>query len=301
MIPSLTAIHFLITYRCSAECDHCFIWGSPRRQASMTVQQAEAFLDQVASLKTVSAVCAEGGEPFTRYDVLLHFVRSATERGLKPSALTNASWATSLEEAQRRAEELLDAGLVRLGVSTDEWHRKAVPIERVNLLLEVSEAAGLPASRMETCIDGVMFRGRAAERLAPRMLTQPAETFRACLREHLSAPSRVHLDCYGRLHLCQGLCIGAAGPAEAIRDYDPAGHPIVRLLLDGGPYALAQFAAEHGFKVRNGYVDACHLCYRAREFMRSHFPNFLAPDEMYGDRPACLAPADGQETFRGAD
>ena len=28
MISSLTGVHFLITYGCSAECDHCFIWGS---------------------------------------------------------------------------------------------------------------------------------------------------------------------------------------------------------------------------------------------------------------------------------
>jgi len=29
-------------------------------------------------------------------------------------------------------------------------------------------------------------------------------------------------------------------------------------------------------------VDACHLCYRAREFLRPHFPELLGPDEMYG-------------------
>jgi len=282
MIPSLTGVHFLITYGCSSECDHCFIWGSPRRQSSMTAAQIDDFLNQVRSLKTVTGVCGEGGEAFTRYDLLLRFVRGATERGLKGSALTNASWVTSRQEAEERVAELKAAGLTSLGVSTDEWHRRIIPVERADTLLEVCAAAGVAASRMETGIDGVMFRGRAAERLARHMPTRPASELIACPHEKLDAPSRLHLDCYGRLHLCQGLVLADGEPAAACAAYDPAAHPIVRILLDGGPYALGRFAAERGFDPDAGYVDACHLCYRAREFLRPYFPHLLGPDEMYG-------------------
>jgi len=293
MIPSLTGIHFLITYGCSAECDHCFIWGTPRKQSGMTAEQVDGFLEQVVSLGTVTGVCAEGGESFIRYHVILHFLKAATARGLSASALTNASWISTREAAQARVREMMAAGLTSLGVSTDEWHRKTVPVEKVDLLLEVCKEAGLEASRMETKLEGVMFRGRAAQRLAPRMPTRPAHEFTMCPHEKLDAPSRVHLDCYGRLHLCQGLCVGsgrsaAVGqesiprPSEAAAVYDPAAHPIVSILLRGGPYALAQFAAERGFHLAGGYVDACHLCYRAREFLRPYFPDLLGPDEMYG-------------------
>jgi hypothetical protein len=115
------------------------------------------------------------------------------------------------------------------------------------------------------------------------MPTRPPEEFGACPHEELGAPSRVHLDCYGRLHLCQGLTLGGGGPAEAVAAYDPQRHPIASQLLDGGPYALGLYAAERGFELAPGYVDACHLCYRAREFLRPHFPELLGPDEMYGD------------------
>ena len=283
MIPSLTGLHFLIAYGCSAECDHCFLWGTPRKQAGMAVAQVEAFLEQVASLGTVTGVCAEGGESFTRYDVVLHFLREATKRGLNASALTNASWATSREVAEQGIAELMAAGLTSLGVSTDEWHRTVVPVERVDTLLAVCEAAGLAANRMETQREGVMYRGRAAERLAHLVPAKPACELARCPHETLAAPARVHLDCYGRLHLCQGLCLGAGGITQAVADYDPATHPIVSLLLEGGPYALAQFATSRGFKIQGGYADACHLCYRAREFLRAGFPELLGPDEMYGD------------------
>ena len=283
MIRSLTSIHFLITYGCSAECDHCFVWGSGRRQSSMTVPQVDQFLDQVVTLKTVTGVCAEGGESFACYDVLLHFLRTATERNISASALTNASWVGSRKEAETRVAELVAAGLTSLGVSTDEWHRKSIPVERVDTLLEVCAAAGLAANRMETRLEGVMFRGRAAERLAPSVPARAAREFTVCPHEKLDAPSRVHLDCYGRLHLCQGLCVGAGDPVDACAGYDPAAHPIIRLLLDGGPYALGRYAAGCGFDLAAEYVDACHLCYRAREFLRPYFPHLLGPDEMYGD------------------
>jgi hypothetical protein len=282
MIPSLSAIHFLISYGCSAECDHCFAWGTPRREAGITCEQVDEFLGQIVSLGTVRSVCGEGGESFTKYPVLLHLMRRGSALGLGVSALTNAFWVTSRTEVEARLRELMAAGLSSLGVSTDQWHRQHVPVARIDLLLEICAAVGLQASRMETTPEGVMFRGRAAERLAPGRPTKPAEELATCPHEQLGAPSRIHLDCYGRLHLCQGLNIGPGGPAEAVGGYDPSTHPIVRLLLDGGPYALGRFATSRGFEMAAGYVDACHLCYRAREFLRPHFPELLGPDEMYG-------------------
>jgi hypothetical protein len=285
LIPSLTRIHFLITYGCTAECDHCFLWGSPRRTSGMTPSQIDAFLDEIVSLGTITAVCAEGGESFARPDLLMHLVRAATARGLSVSALTNASWVRSREQAARRVAELAAAGLSSLGVSTDEWHRASIPVERVEMLLEICGAAGLAASRMETRLEKVMFRGRAAERLASFAPMRPACELTACPHENLAAPARVHLDCYGRLHLCQGLCVGPGNPTQACAAYEPGAHPIVRILLEGGPYALGKFAAERGFDLKSGYADACHLCYLAREWLRPDYPDLLGPDETYGDRP----------------
>jgi hypothetical protein len=213
---------------------------------------------------------------------MLHFLRAATERGIKAGALTNASWVRSQEHAKERLAELMDAGLSNLGVSTDEWHQKSVPVERVDTLLEVCDSVGLAAVRMEMSPESVMYRGRAAERLAASAPQRPASELTECPHEQLDAPGRVHLDCFGRVHLCQGLCLAGRGPA-ACADYDPDSHPIVRELLDGGPYALGRFAEEHGFVMSDRYADACHLCYHARLFLRDIYPDLLGPDQMYGE------------------
>ncbi len=99
MLTSLTGIHFLITYACTAACDHCFLWGAPGRRR-MEVAAMDPFLEQIAALGTVTGVCAEGGEAFLHYEAVLHLTRAATARGLSASALTNAFWATSREVAR---------------------------------------------------------------------------------------------------------------------------------------------------------------------------------------------------------
>jgi len=33
---------------------------------------------------------------------------------------------------------------------------------------------------------------------------------------------------------------------------------------------------------RDEYADACHMCYESRLSLRSQFPDFLTPDQMYG-------------------
>jgi len=283
VIPTLTGIHFLLTYACPAACDHCFLWGMPGRRG-MTTAQVDTLLEQVASLGTVTAVCAEGGEAFLLPTVLRHFVRRAAKMGLQPSALTNAFWVSGPAQTRRRMTDLQEAGLTRIGISTDRWHRRTVPARRVDTLQEVCREIGLEAGRMETEPERVMHRGRAAVMLAPRRPLQPPHSLLQCPHENLAAPSRMHLDCYGRLHLCQGLQPGAGSLAEAIAGYVPGRHPIVSRLLAGGPWALAQAARERGFQPESGYADACHLCYRVREFLRPAYPDLLGPDEMYGGR-----------------
>jgi len=39
MSTRLEGIHFLVTYRCTYACEHCFVWGSPDAEATMTLAQ----------------------------------------------------------------------------------------------------------------------------------------------------------------------------------------------------------------------------------------------------------------------
>ena len=35
----ITGLHFLLSYQCTFECDHCFVWGSPWQSGTITAPQ----------------------------------------------------------------------------------------------------------------------------------------------------------------------------------------------------------------------------------------------------------------------
>jgi hypothetical protein len=92
----------------------------------------------------------------------------------------------------------------------------------------------------------------------------------------------VHVDPFGYLHLCQGLVMGnlfETPLVDIVGGYEPTAEPVVAALLAGGPAGLVE---TFDLARAPGYVDACHLCYEARQALRERFPAMLAPDQMYG-------------------
>ena len=296
---SLTQLHLLLTGECKYECDHCFVWSGPRQGNTMSQKIVAHILDQAEDLGTIEWIYFEGGEPFLYYETLLWGVRQACRRGFRAGIVSNAYWA---EDEQAAIEKLRPfAGLVEdLSISDDAYHGCGEEAGNTHIARQAARDLGIPvdfisvsgpdcAEPKDQCAqlgaaDGtVLFRGRAAEKLAPLVRHQPWERFTACPWEDLRQPERVHVDSLGNLHICQGLSIGnllKKPLLQIMRSYDPDSHPVIGPLLRGGPAELARhFALEHG----ENYADACHLCYSARNQLRGSFPEILTPGQMYGE------------------
>jgi hypothetical protein len=294
----ISGLHFLLTYQCTLECEHCFVWGSPRQSGVMTLTQIRALLNQASDLKTVTSVYFEGGEPFLYYATLLEAVRVAAGMGFEVGIVSNGFWATSYEDALAALEPF--AGLVAdLTASTDLFHWDEALSRQARAIADAAGHLGIPlgmitVAQPEACeapasngqIPGgesqVMYRGRAAELLAGRAAGSAWEWFNACPHEDLREPGRVHVDPLGDIHLCQGIVLGNAFTtplSEILAGYDPEAHPIAGPLLNGGPAELVRC---YGLPHAESYADACHLCYSARKDLRERFPEILAPEQMYG-------------------
>ena len=52
----LTGIHFLLSYQCTYECDHCFLWGSPQARGTMTLAQIRNVLQQAKALGRLNRI-----------------------------------------------------------------------------------------------------------------------------------------------------------------------------------------------------------------------------------------------------
>ena len=298
MAIELRGLHFVLTYRCTSQCDHCFVWGSPDQTGSMTLAQVRDVLAQARAIGGIEWVYFEGGEPFLLYALLLESVRTAAGLGFQVGIVSNGYWATSVEDAVACLRPLAPH-VKDLSVSSDSYHSRADGSPEVAHVRAAAEVLGMPFDTIsiaqpnaaqDACTTGqipagwsaVRFRGRAAVELASKAARKPWHSFSACPYENLRDPGRIHLDPFGHLHICQGISIGNAFQqplAEILARFDPLLHPITAPLLEAGPARLAQ---RHALAHADGYADACHLCYEMRASLRTRFPDLLVPDQMYG-------------------
>jgi hypothetical protein len=292
----LTGLHFLLTYECNSECDHCFVWGSPWQSGTMTLREIRQILSQAEDVGTIKWIYFEGGEPFLYYPILLEAVQESAKRGFQVGLVTNTYWAKEVEDALAWLDPF--QGLVQdLSISSDLFHGSEEMVRLTENACEAAGQLGIPigvisiaqprasepaVGQLPLGESGVMYRGRAASKLVHLVAQHPWTEFRECPYEDLREPGRVHLDPLGYLHICQGISIGNLFQRplkEICQTYVPESHPIVGPLLKGGPVELVhRYGLSHGER----YADACHLCYEARIELRDHFPDILTPDQMYG-------------------
>ncbi|HEY4687716.1 MAG TPA: radical SAM protein [Anaerolineae bacterium] len=294
----LSSLHLLLTYQCTLECDHCFVWGSPWQSGALTLEQLRHILEQAKRLGTIESIYFEGGEPFLYYALLLRAVQLTVDSGFQAGIVSNAYWATSAEDALEWLRPF--AGLVDdLSISSDIYHwskqlsqqardaqaaakELGIPIGIISIAQPATTNAEAAVGQLPMGESGVMYRGRAAEKLAGKAARHPWSQFTACPYEDLREPGRIHVDPFGNLHICQGISLGNLFDTpldEICKTYDPDSHPITGPLLRGGP---AELVRRYDLPHQDEYADACHLCCEARYRLRERFPDILTPDQMYG-------------------
>jgi len=267
----------------------------------MTIADIREIYKQAQKLGTIEWIFFEGGEPFLYYPIMLRGIEEASEMGFKTGIVTDTYWATTVEDALEWLTPISKVGLSDLSVSEDIFHQEEEEKEYPKNAIKAAEMLGLPVGTItieepkpktseeigwkgKPVTEGdVMFRGRAAEKLTEGLPRRNWAEFVECRHEDLANPSRVHIDPFGFIHLCQGLVLGnykETSLSQLIESYDPISHPICAPILERGPVALVE---KYNIPHEEGYVDECHLCYCARSALRKRFPKYLAPGQMYGE------------------
>ena len=295
----LSGLHLLLTYQCNSECDHCFLYCSPRSKGTFTLNQIRTLLDEARKIDTLNSIYFEGGEAFLYYPVLLEGIRVARKAGFKVGIVTNAYFATDDEDIKLWLKPLVELGISDLSISNDPYHygeEKENPAARAR---EVAQELGLPVGEIhideptltkdeeyakgEAIIgSSTMFRGRAVEKLTSGLPTRNWESFTKCPYENLESPGRVHIDAYGNVQICQGISMDNVWqtPLSVIDNtWNATVHPICGPLAKGGP---AQLIRKYGIDHENEYIDACHCCYLVRKSLLDQFSQYLSPPQVYG-------------------
>jgi MoaA/NifB/PqqE/SkfB family radical SAM enzyme len=265
----------------------------------MKISDIRQILNQAKHAGHIEWIYFEGGEPFLYYQTLLWGLRAAKNLGFKRGIVTNAYWATSVEDAKEWLIPISQIGVSDLSISDDAYHYGETEENLAKYAYEAAEDLGLPVGKItiddpkkymkeiewkgKPVVEGrVLFKGRAVEKLVEGLPTKLWTKFDKCLDEDFANQSRVHIDPFGYVHVCQGITIGNVKQIslwELFANFNPEKHPICTPILKGGPAELVRkYDVEH----EEGYVDECHLCYSTRLRLRNRFPNILAPDQMYG-------------------
>jgi hypothetical protein len=297
----LEGIHLLLTYKCNLECEHCFVFSGPNEEGTFTVSQIEALLSEAKKINSLEWIYFEGGEPFLFYPLMLKGIELANKLGFKVGVVTNCYWATSEDDAQLWLNPLKKL-VMDLSLSEDHYHygidkadiptkhalkaaqKLHIPVSIINIIQPPTDIVPKTTRVKGTPIIGgdVVFRGRAVDKLTHGLPMRKSEDLCECPYENLDKPSRVHIDAYGNVQVCQGLSIGnvwITPLSRLVKEYDCTSHPICSLLNIDGPLALAkQYEVSHEDK----YVDACHFCFMMRKALLDQFPNYLSPRQVYG-------------------
>ena len=291
---AVKGIHFLLTYTCPFECDHCFVYSSPRARGTFTLQQVRDVLDEARKIGTIEWIYFEGGEPTLFYPLMLEGIRLAYGMGFKTGVVTNAYWAATEEDAALWLRPLAKLGLNDLSISDDSLHGSDGEDSAPKRALAAAKGLGIScgsismedpaqAAQSPSVTDGgVMFKGRAAEKLTDGLPRRPIAELTACPDEDLEHPSRVHIDAYGNVHICQGISMGNLWEtplSTLVEYYNGRAHPICGPLIEGGP---ARLAAQYGVAHDEGYVDECHFCYEIRRALLEGHSQYLGPPQVYG-------------------
>jgi hypothetical protein len=298
----LESLHLLLTYRCIYQCDHCFLHCGPLQPGTFTMYELDGILEQAAALEGLGTVYFEGGEPMLYYPLLLHGIRRATELGLGTGIVTCGYYATSQQDGRLWIEPLKEAGLTLIDVSLDELHGSDEAYTHARNLIDTAKGLGLgvniiSVSDPRKCADDAtctargedpqpsFLRGRAAHELVDGLDLHPVSTFGECTVEDLEAPTRVHMDPFGNIHVCQGIIAGnvwESSLASVVRGYDPHTHPVIGPLVEGGPARLAEVM---GVCTGDSFATDCHACYEIRRAVRTEHKRWLGPAQVYGDEP----------------
>ncbi len=298
---NLTGIHFILTYACTYECDHCFLFSSPEAKGTFTLADLDNVLAQAKELGTVDWIYFEGGEPFLFYRLMIEGMKHARDLGFKVGIVTNGYWAITPQDAELWLRPLAEYGISDLSVSDDAYHNPEGDESTAKHALAAARNLGIPTAPIiidqpqqsiaETGdgveVDsaggcGVMFKGRAVETLTEELTLRSCASCNSCPHEDLRSPQRVHVDPYGHVHLCQGLTFGNlldTRLTQLVEDYDPDAHPLCGPLLEGGPARLAEV---FGVPVPEDVADECHLCFLVRRELIGRFPQYLTPRQVFG-------------------
>jgi organic radical activating enzyme len=135
----------IVTARCNASCAHCAPSCGPHRKEHLPRELIMRAIEQAAELSAGEQleISITGGEPFLDFPLLTEVIRFGASRGAYMTCVSNGYWATAPGKAKELLQQLKDAGLRLLAISSSRFHEEFVSRKRVDCALNAARDIGL--------------------------------------------------------------------------------------------------------------------------------------------------------------
>lgn len=124
----------------------CCFSCTPIDTEELSLDLIYRLINESASIDQIKSIAITGGEPFVDYTKIVSIFNKIHDAKKKASIITNAFWASSVDVAANRLQELRDLGLTRLNISYDIFHKIFVKTQNVKNLLEASIVCKIPTT-----------------------------------------------------------------------------------------------------------------------------------------------------------
>ena len=126
-----TTATILGTYKCTAACEDCCFESNPYITKRISLEKILEFIDDAIQLKSIELIVFSGGECFLLGQDLIEAISYAHKAGLRTRCVSNGYWAENKQIGYKRLNELKQAGLNELNISTGDFHQKWIPEQAV--------------------------------------------------------------------------------------------------------------------------------------------------------------------------
>lgn len=133
---NLNRLEFLVTYHCSARCQHCSVAPQTHRNSPRCVDASAVvrYVEELSKLFDLSSVMTFGGEPLLFPGVTAAIHAAARDQGIaKRQLITNGFFSRDEAAIRRAADALAASGVNQVLISVDAFHQKTVPLEPVRI------------------------------------------------------------------------------------------------------------------------------------------------------------------------
>ena len=316
-LKKIPFLSFIVSYKCTNECKHCALRGSPNQdEITIKLEAVKKYLGDVTSNYIIDEVGFFGGEPLLKFDLLVKLIEEVKRFGIKKIGLpTNGYWGKNESIAKDYALKLKKAGLYRISFSVDAFHQEFVSIDTIKQAIRAAHEAGIEWIAVLSQYLGSQDEKNVFNEQTKAMTVELSKEFEFFhqINSELNVMGRAvneltnyypmtaipsdkciifkvpmfMIDPNGWVfhHSCHGICIGNAKEknlSQIISEFKYRKHPIIgKVVAKGGPQNLLEMAIEKGYEPLSGYADKCHLCFSARNFLRPYYPNILEPSNLY--------------------